>query len=101
MKNDVQYHGEAMMLLADFLHNVLFSRERWQSLNKTHDDSRCLDKRLKAVFKRLLKNVDFCAKKADKLLKCKITRIAMPNGNAIMSINMQPSHRNNLKKKNI
>ena len=101
MKNNVQYNGEALMLLADFLHNILLSRERFQSMKNAHEKSKKIDKSFDDAFKRLCRSVDFGAKQADKLLKCRITRIATPYGSEKVFINIQPSRRRKVINKNV
>ena len=70
------------MLLADILHNVLLSRGKWQVRNISHVESRRIDKR-----------VDYCAERADKVLRCRITSVGLPNGNDGVCINILPSRR--------
>ena len=101
MKNNVQYNGEALMLLADFLHNILLSRERLLSMRNAHKKSKKIDKSLDDAFKRLFRSVDFDARQADRLLKCRITRIATPDGNEKVFINIQPSRRRKVINKNV
>ena len=81
------------MLLADILHNVLLSHGKWQVRNISHVESRRIDKRFEDAFKRLCKSVDYCAKRADKVLRCRITSVGLPNGNDGVCINILPSRR--------
>ena len=58
-----------------------------------HKKCKKIDKSLDDAFKRLRRSVDFGAKQADRLLKCRITRIAASDGSEKVFINIQPSRR--------
>ena len=89
------------MMLADILHNVLLSRGQWQVRNNSHIESKNTDKRLDDAFRRLCKSVDYCAERADKVLRCRITSVALPNGNDGVCISILPSHRSKNKSRKI
>ncbi len=95
MKKNLQdffYNAEALILLAEILHKVLASRGRWRAIESCHKKNTNIDKRFEEIFKRLHKSIDYRADKADKMLKCKITSMALPeNDTTCINIsNLQP-----------
>lgn len=87
-----------MMILAKFLHNVLLSRGRWDRCNVSQKKKENIDKQFEEAFKRLCRSVDFRAKTADRLLKCKITSGALINGGDGVCINILSSRGDKNKK---
>lgn len=88
------------MLLADILHQVLSSRGRWQPSETFREKNANIDKRFEEKLKRLCWGVDYRADKADKVLRCKITSMALPPGNDTVCINISPSRPKKTKNKN-
>lgn len=101
MKNNFRTYlsnAGTLMILANFLHNVLLSRGRWDRCNVSQKKKRNIDKKFEEAFKRLCQSVDFRAKTADKVLKCKIASGALINGGDGVCINILTSRRDKNKK---
>ena len=99
MKYNFLWNAEPLMLLADVLHNVLLFQGKLHNNKKSHASSINIDKRLDDVFNRLCQCVDFRAKKADKVLKCKIASVIAPDGNNMVYVNVLPLHKKSKKQK--
>lgn len=90
---------EPLMLLADFLHSVLLSRGRWLPGRVADKMEKSVDKRFDDTFRRLWRSVDYSAKSADRLLRCKVARVALPNGDGVC-ISIVPVHQRYVKNQN-
>ncbi len=90
MKRKFLCNGEALMLLADILHNVLLSRGRCRKSEFSDEKCEKNDKRFESAFKRLCRGVDFRAKNADRVLRCKIATVALPDGSNRVWVNIVP-----------
>lgn len=93
------YNAEALMLLAEFLHNALLWRGHGPTVALAHEKPRNIDKRFEKAMERLRKSIDCSAKSADRLLRCKISSIALPRGNETVCINISASPKKSKKKK--
>ena len=85
---DILYNAEALMHLAEFLHNALLWRGRTPFNVPPHKKNTNIDKRFEKIMERMRKSVDYRAKSAQKLLKCKITSMTLPYGTGAVCINM-------------
>ena len=99
MKYNFLLKAEPLMLLADVLHNVLLSKGKLQNNKISHAGCTNINKRFDDAFNRLCRCVDFRAKKADKVLKCKIASIIAPDGDKVVYINILPMHKKSKKEK--
>ncbi len=90
--NKFLYNAEALIHLADILHKVLSLRGRWQACGDENEKDRNIDKEFEKRLSRLHKSIDYRAKRAEKLLKCKITD-TQPNVNNTMYINICRPHK--------
>lgn len=95
--SDFVYNAEALMLLAEFLHNALSWRERMPFDAPLH--KKPTNKRFEEAMKRLRKSIDYRAKSAENLLLCKITSMALPRGSKAVCINLSASPRKKVNSK--
>ena len=90
--HDFFYNTEALILLAEYLHNVLSSRQRKEA-RMTSNIKANIDKRFEETLKRLRKSIDHKAKSAHSLLRCKITSMTSPDRVDTVYIGISPSRK--------
>ena len=88
--SDFAHNAEALMLLAEFLHNALLWRGREHSDATTHKKAKS-SRGFEEAMERLRKSVDYRAKGAENILRCKITSMALPRGREAVCINISAS----------
>lgn len=90
-------NAQALMLLANFLHNVLSFKQCRNVFKPMSNEIVNTNKEFEKVMRRLQKTIDFRADKADKILRCSVTRISVPGKKDAVFVNILPSNKENNK----
>lgn len=93
------YNAEALMLLAEFLHNALLWRGHGPTIALAHEKPQNIDKHFEKAMERLRKSIDYRARSADRLLRYKITSMSLPRASKAVCINISASPKKSKKKK--